>query len=334
MQKTKASLGVIAATAITVLTLFLLPFTPKVAVRTVLPTRGDLIETIFLEGVICYQNEQPCVNLQAGLVKAVYANHGQRVKAGELLFCLDTTAEEQALGVLTKMNYEREQAIQSMGEHAALEALSLQSTMDAKKMQAELQMQIESKQIRAQSDGVVGGVFTEKGAYVAAMSVLGTVRDERKCVTTVNHMQNGGNVAPNTAAELQSATGKKLGFATLKRIGAPTIDAQTAQYLQQLTFMPSDENALDAMEIGDRVTVELLCNVSPNEVLVPLSAIGSGDKLWVVKDGAATPLRVDLNKRNEEYVCVSETLLGKRVILMPDESELYAGCAVKEAKKR
>ncbi|MEG0902567.1 MAG: hypothetical protein RSG96_10615, partial [Clostridia bacterium] len=66
MQKTKASLGVIAATAITVLTLFLLPFTPKVAVRTVLPKRGELIETIFLEGVICYQNEQPCVNLQAG----------------------------------------------------------------------------------------------------------------------------------------------------------------------------------------------------------------------------------------------------------------------------
>ena len=45
MPKTKASLLVIAATAVTVATLFLLPFTPKTAVRTAAVERGDLIRS-------------------------------------------------------------------------------------------------------------------------------------------------------------------------------------------------------------------------------------------------------------------------------------------------
>ena len=46
MPKTKASLLVIAATAITVATLFLLPFTPKTAVRTAVVEQGALVAGI------------------------------------------------------------------------------------------------------------------------------------------------------------------------------------------------------------------------------------------------------------------------------------------------
>lgn len=52
MPKTKASLLVIAATAATVVTLFLLPFTPRTAVRTAVVERGELICSTLLEGVV------------------------------------------------------------------------------------------------------------------------------------------------------------------------------------------------------------------------------------------------------------------------------------------
>ena len=90
MPKTKASLLVIAATAATVVTLFLLPFTPRTAVRTAVVERRELICSTLLEGVVAYADEQPLIALQAGRVGKVYVCQGQTVRAGELLISMDT----------------------------------------------------------------------------------------------------------------------------------------------------------------------------------------------------------------------------------------------------
>ena len=100
MPKTKASLLVIAATAVTVATLFLLPFTPKTAVRTAAVERGDLIRSTLMEGVVAYANEQPLIALQAGRVARVYVIQGQAVRAGDLLVSMDTSVQEQELAAV------------------------------------------------------------------------------------------------------------------------------------------------------------------------------------------------------------------------------------------
>lgn len=334
MPKTKASLLVIAATALTVLTLFLLPFTPKVPVRTTVVARGELIKTTLLEGVVSYRDEQPCVAAQAGRVSAVYVAQGQRVSRGDLLFSLDTTAEEEALASLSQMLYEQEKALKGFEGSDAIAAAAVQSTWEARKTQVELLASVESKQIRAASDGVVGGVYAEEGSYVAALSVLGSVRGEGKRITAVNFLNDTAEILTGSPADVRSASGESLGLATLVATGAPAMDEKTAQYVQQLTFEPAEEAQLADAEIGDRVTVEMLCESLDDMALVPLGAVGSGDRLWVISNGTVTPVKIDVSRRNDQYVCVPDKLIGQSVVLLPDEYALYAGCPVKEAKKR
>ena len=116
MQKTRASLLVIAATALTVATLFLLPFTPKAAVRTAVVERGAFIRSTLLEGVIGYAQEQPLLALQPGRIARVHVQQGQRVSAGELLVSMDTEAQEQELAAVTRMLYEQQEAAAAFGQ--------------------------------------------------------------------------------------------------------------------------------------------------------------------------------------------------------------------------
>ncbi|MEG2316663.1 MAG: biotin/lipoyl-binding protein [Clostridia bacterium] len=334
MPKTKASLWVILATAATVLTLFLLPFTPKTAVRTTVAELGDLAQTTLLEGIVCYQGEQPCLSVQAGQVSAVHVRQGQRVAKGDLLFSMDSKAEETALAALSQLRYEREQALSAISAAEPAAALAAQSTWDVRAKESELRASIASKQIRTAVDGVMGGVYVSEGSYVAAFGALGTVRGECKQVTAVAVLSGGAEAASGTLADLRGASGETLGVAELSAMGAPAFDAATAKCTQQLTFVPLDDQSLSGLAIGEHVTVEMLNRTLSGMALVPVSAIGSGDRIWVVENGAATPILVDVSKRNEHFVYVPKELAGKRVVLVPDEAALYAGCPVKEGKAR
>ncbi|MEG2703324.1 MAG: hypothetical protein RSA65_11945, partial [Clostridia bacterium] len=170
--------------------------------------------------------------------------------------------------------------------------------------------------------------------YVAAFGALGTVRGECKQVTAVAVLSGGAEAASGTLADLRGASGETLGVAELSAMGAPAFDAATAKCTQQLTFVPLDDQSLSGLAIGEHVTVEMLNRTLSGMALVPVSAIGSGDRIWVVENGAATPILVDVSKRNEHFVYVPKELAGKRVVLVPDEAALYAGCPVKEGKAR
>lgn len=333
MRKTKASLVMIAATAITVATLFLLPFTPREAVHTVIIGRGDLVKTTLLEGAISYEAQQPCIALSAGRVSRVNVRQGQRVQKGELLFSMDTAAEEEALSALALLKYEREQAAQSAEAVALIEAVS-QSDWSLRQTEAELKARIAAGQIRANADGVVGGVYVEEGSYVSAMDVLGAVHAEQKCVVASMRATTAVNTMLGDVAAVRSAAEKELGLAVLSGAEQPTVDAATAGFVQQCVFTMEEPQTLAGVEVGERVTLELLREAAKDQPLAPLSAIGANDLLWVVIDGKAYPQKVEVGSRNGQYAVVDEALLGSQVILLPDSLSLYPGCPVKEAKRR
>lgn len=327
MSKTRASLGVIAVTAVTVATLFLLPFTPKLAVRTAVVKRGDLVKTALLEGVAAYQNERPVVSLQAGRVSQIVAARGQRVEAGQLLFRLDAAQEEEALRVLKAGRYQAKQTAAAYGEAAAF--MAAQAWQEADKQEAALQTAIDLKQVRAEQGGVMGAVYCAEGDAVAAGAVLGLIRSPVMGVTAVCPASHDPKLG--AAAVLRDAAGNRLGYARLTSLGAPVTDGQAGAVLP-LGF---ETLAMDGtLTLGQRLTVELLCDSQLNQPLAPLEAFGEDQTLWVVENGAAREVAVSVGQRNGEYGCVPESLLGARVILLPDESKLSDGCPVKEAKER
>lgn len=331
MSKTRASIGVIAATAVTVMTLFLLPFAPKQAVHTVVITRGDLISTTLLEGAVAYENEQPVVSLQAGMISAIHVAQGQEVKAGQLLFSLDTTLEQQTLAALTTRRYQAEKVLTHMGEEAAAAFSGTALSMD--EQEAALRQAIELKQLRAQRDGVVGAVYHQTGEYVAQGALMGLLHSTERCVVAAWQGGLYAQAQTGAAAAVSAADGEAV-YAKLDQMGAPTLDAVTSQYVQSLTFQPARSDDLSGFDIGERVMVEMLNQISSNVALAPVEAVDQNSCVWLMRNGVAVSVKVDAAQRNEQYVCVPDALLGERVILLPQESGLTEGCAVKEAKGR
>ena len=334
MPKTKASLLVIAATAATVAILFLLPFTPKTAVRTVVVEQGELIRSALMEGVIAYAQEQPLVALQAGRVRQVHVRQGQTVRAGDLLISMDTSLQEQELSAVNQLLYEQETAAAAFGQAGETALSAAQTVVQARTRQAELRAAIAAAQIRAEADGTVGAIYVAEGAITGENGLLGTVHGTGLRVVAAGRAEELGNVAPGAAAMVTSTEGKALGAAVLEQAGAPELDAATGQAMQPLSFLSADGDAWAGAGAGDRVMVELVCEALKDQALVPVSAVDSRDRVWFVENGTATPVEIDLSLRNDQYVAVPREWAGKRVVVQAESAGLYPGCAVREARTR
>lgn len=328
MPKAKASLLVIASTLLTVAVLFLLPFTPSVKVRTAVIEEGDLLRTTLLEGVVGYRDEQPCVNMSEGRVMNVYVKEGQSVKEGDLLIRMDTGAQEAALAAMSRTLNERAELLDGLDDAARAAVMITVDQMEALQKKTELEAAITGGQIRAAFDGVVGGVYTQEGSYVSAMSVLGTVHGTEKSITAIGRASDLVGVAMGETSCVRTSEGDALGTARLGLLSAPVMNDTTGQMMQTLRFDFLEDQEL---RIGERVMVEVVCERGEGLALLPLSAVDSSMRVWVVEDGLASPVKIDVDFRNDQYVAVSDELKGKTVILFPDEKALYQGCPVKEA---
>lgn len=317
MPRTKASLIMILATAATVTTLLLLPFTPKTPVHTALVQSGDWFDVMRLEGVVSYRRQQNCVNLYPGTVSGVYVRAGQQVRAGDLLFTLDTSAQESLLAQLTGSRY----ALQG--------AEWLTALGNASQSEWELRSQIEAGKIRALEDGFVRAVYVETGDRLTAAGLLGVVGSDEKCVTAVARTQDLQKTPPGTAAVL-TLRGEEAA-AVLEKVGAPAADEATMQVMQTLTLAA---DGLTRASVGEKAGVQLLTDHRTNVALIPISAVDSQNQIWVVEEGKASPVVIDVSCRNEQYVACDVQMAGKRLVLQPEACALWNGCPVKEAASR
>lgn len=321
MPRTRVSLGMIVATIAAVTAFFLMPFTPRTAVRTVTVKQGDLLRTLKLEGTVGYRRQQVCAALNPGVVEKVYVHPGQRVQQGELLFAMDVSAQVEMLTRLSSSRYAQEQAAEWLA--------AFQGNGSA---EWELRTQIEGAKIRAQRDGVIRAVYVEEGDAVAEAGLLGVVSGEEKCVAALAYTQELQGVETGAAAVLITQNNRSA--ATLCHFGAPEWGNGAAQSTQQLTFLPLQQETLADVNIGERVEAELLVERMEGVTLIPLGAVDKHGQIWLVEEGKARPQAIDTSRRNEGYVAADSALSGARLILQPDEYSLWAGCPVKEARTR
>ena len=331
VRKGRASLWVLAVTVATVATLFLLPYTPKLDVQTVRVQRGDLAITTLLDGSVIYDWQQPCLALAAGKVSAVNVQKGQAVHEGDLLFRMDSAAEEQALKTVESALAVQQTMLSAAGATQAVQAMREQSLLSLRAKQKELHALVASKQIRAQRSGVVSGVYVCEEDIVAQGALLGLVCGSEKRIGAICRATDAQSMPMGALARLLSASGKPVGFASLAAFAEPKIDETTGQATQTLLFEPKDVQ-ID-LETGDRVIVDVLLDAYRDVPLAPVGAVGQDGALWLVKDGKAQRAQIDASPRNAEYVRLPEEFLGCVVILHPDERALVQDCAVKAVKE-
>ena len=80
--------------------------------------------------------------------------------------------------------------------------------------------------------------------------------------------------------------------------------------------------------------VELVQESRPDVPLVPQEAVDGDGCLRLAENGTAIHYALEEPDCAGQMVQVPEELLGKRVILNPEESRLTPGCPIKEAPKQ
>lgn len=333
MPKTKASFCVIAATLCTVIVLFVLPITPKIPVSIATIQRGTLVRTQSMEGLVCYGNEQPCVSPVAGQIAQVYVRQGQSVQQGDALLRLDTSLEERTLSELKQTLHQQEEAISALpAGQEVVQAVWLQNQLTLEQKIQEIGLTIEAKTLRATTDGVVGQVYAGQDAYVAALSPLMSIHAETVEICAQQRVQDSASLEVGMQG-IVYVNGKQQAVVTLKAFEAPYIDEVSGMYSQTLRFSLAESDDWFLERVGETVAIELLWDIETDVALAPISAVSQSDFLWIMEDGKASAVAIDPQKRDASYVCVPEELVGATVILLPDDSQLYSGCLVKEAKK-
>ena len=317
MTKTKISLGVIAVTVLTVATLFLLPLPQKTTVETVVAERGMIADTLLLEGVVGYGDEEMLLCLQSGTVKRVYVAPGEKVQRGQLLFLMDTGGEELAMAALAA-EMDRLEEMEKTGEPLG-ELFSLRRA-ELLARQAELSGSIDAKQIRAVRDGVVGLVCCREGDAVMQGTVMGSIHGEDMGVSAYVTTDAARQLAVGTAAFLLNEEGERIGSATLEHVGPPIRGETTGSTAHPLWF-----SADCPKTPGRRLTLEVVRTLWENEVLVPLEAVSADNEVWMVENGRVETVRINTEKQSGSFAAGPETLDGKTLILLPDESGLKPG---------
>ena len=325
MTRTHASLSVIAVTLAMVTTLFLLPYTPKIPVKTAVVQRGNWTKTILAEGAVQYRQQQSAVCLQGGVLRRICVREGENVRKGQLLFALDTSQEEAALERLTAGRYAMEEAAAAFGQEAALWKLS--ERLEMENQEAALKQSVALKQIRAEQDGVMGPVYRQEGDLLNAGDVLAVVHSTGKNVAAVCRSPVASRIGTGAEATILDSAGQPVGQASLTAVGAPETDVSTGQSVQRLVF--DLKTALTA-ETGQRCVVELVQESRRDVPLVPPEAVDGEGCLWLVENGTVSRYPLDDPDCAGQMVQVPEELLGKRVALNPEENRLSPGRPVKE----
>lgn len=325
MSRARASLLMLLTAAATSAMLLTWPSEETLMVHTVQVQPGELVQSISAVGVVGYAQVQPCISSKTARITGVHVSPGQQVKKGDLLFSLDTSAEEKALASLQQAVYHRQYAMKEAESAAAAFAQSF--SLEWMEKEAELRAMIENSAIRAEKSGTVEAVYVQEGAFVMAQAVLGIVRGEDKCIEVAGTAVDWLGMPIGTAA-LVEGNGEQKAMAMLRSLNAPEDKLQTA------VFQAAHSFEWEGWPTGQQVTVQVLKEIHPAEALIPLSAVDENRFVWYVENGRACCEKVDISLRNAAFVAEESRWAGRRIILSPQMEELEEGMAVREAVNR
>ncbi len=301
MRNGKKALLMIAGSLCASAMMALWPVEQALEVEAVVVEQGELVRSQMLLGTVCPAQETPYLSLKDGIISRVYVQAGEKVKKGDLLFKMDTAAEEQALKELYKMQQKSIPAI----------ALGWQQK------EAELLAAIEASQLRARTDGVMAAVYTEEGSMVAAMTMLGKTNGQGKRIAAAVPMASSSLMPGMTATADQIP----LVLSSLTDGGE---EGAPIAYFEMLQSVDAQ-----AFRIGETVNVELFDEPGPISALVPLSAITAEETVWVVTDGYAYQEHLDVRECSRTHAAADFSWAGRTVVLHPARYELKEGSAVR-----
>lgn len=323
MRKGEKALLMLGSSLLTAILMIAWPVREPLAVETEIIQHGELIQTVLMNGIVCHGDQQPCISLRSGRIKRVLVEQGQEISKGELLFQLDTAAEEQALSALYQHRFAQRAALNQLDSAAS--ALLLQSELEWQSLESQLLAGIEAAQIRAPADGLMEAVYVQESEYVSEAALLGTAHGTGLQIAA-SFGTAEGNAIPFGAA----------GMATSGRKSAPVYLAQKTSAdesgMQTFLFEIVGETKPDEWRVGDMVRVEVTKSMPLSGSLIPLSAVSADGTVWTIQNGQAKAQSISLGECSRTHAVADAAWANETVILDPDAYGLTDGMAVQEKK--
>ena len=312
MSKAKASICVMIATMVTVMTLFFLPKPSRQIFMTTRVSTDSLPVTCMLEGQAVYSGQQILLAPVSGRIARCHVQPGDHVQAGELILRLDSQADEEALAVLESSFYQLEQATDAL--RGALPATDL--WMSRQQQRATLVASIKMKQIRSDAAGIVENLYVQPGDYVAAGTPLGRFREEKISVSAIWTDDGTGTPAAGMRAYWCADDGTPQYPMTLESVA---LNNEVNGYILTFSF---DAVGSEIPEQGEKAPVLLTLKELPSAPLIPLDALDDQGQIWIVEDGRIFPLMAATGIADRNSIQVSNLKPGTQIILQPDQNVL------------
>jgi len=323
MRNGKKGLLMLGCSLLTAVLMIGWPVKETLNVETAVVQRGELVQTLLMSGQVCYSDQQPCISLKSGRIAKVFVEQGQEISKGDLLFKLDSAAEERALASLHEKKYAQKTAIAHLD--GTVSAFTLQNELEWLNAEKLLLEGIAASQIRAEADGIMEAVYVQEGEYVPEMTLLGTLHGAGLYIAASAYAGEANHILPDAAAVV-SAGQENIPVRLVKKMNGD--EART----QIFCFEAIKENGLNALSAGDMVRLEVTKNTEPISALIPISAIDADDRVWVVQNGKAYSRSITLGEYSRTHAAAELTWVGETVILHPETYDLVDGTAVQVKK--
>lgn len=281
-----------------------------------------------------------------GEIRAVLADEGQRVKAGQVLARLDgdQLRLEVALNEATmrklERDYNRNLELQQKGLVSATAIDNLKYELEAAKANWELaRLQLSYTEIRAPIAGTVtqrldlvkvGNTVTPVGGVIeSADSSLFVVEDLDSLILRVNVPERElSKLSVGQPAELSFDAVPGQIFRGQIALISPSIDPATATFAVRIRVTETES----LLRPGMFARVAIVYERKPDALQIPRTALLDTDgqpKVFVVKDGKAAEREVKLGLTNGGWIEVTEGLKDGEQVVVVGQGAVKPGAAVR-----
>lgn len=307
---------------------------PAVSVRVAKPLQQNLTQTTTTTGSLIADKSTIITPRASGYITAISFQEGQTVKAGQVLFQLDSQTQQNALTAaeasfaLSKLQYDRD--AQFLKKGFITQDLYYAAKVALKQNQAKLQdaqTDLANRTITAPFDGTVGGLSVSLGGFVNPGNTLTTLVDN-------NHLRaeyalpvkNLNQIQPNQPVTIFDSAKKNKITATVSYI-SPSIDSLT----QTIHIHANIDNTAHIFKPGEFVTIMQTIGTQQQTLLVPEQSVLAsinGYHVFVVKNKKTIKTPVKIGDHINGNVIITSGLTAVDEVIIAGENQVKDGVSV------
>lgn len=278
----------------------------------IVPT--NMNELIYSTGSLIPDEEVELSFETSGKIVDIFFTEGTRVKKGELLAKInDRPLQAQLLKLQAqlKLTKEREFRQRQLLDRDAISRESYdQVATELQSIEADIlliEARISETELRAPFDGIVGLRMISEGAYATTQTkIVRLVKISPLKIEFSIPERYAGEVSPGYPITFV-IDGIQKSFSALVYAVEPKVDVNTRTIVARALYPNSNEE----LKPGRFASVRALLSQIENTVAVPTQSIipeMSGEKVFILKNGKAQEIKVELGLRTESLVQIRKGL--------------------------